>query len=126
MSTISNAGKNIQSWPSYDGSIVRLNPGQNQVTERHFDFLMKHPVFKDFVEKGILSVQKDLTDLESEKKAKIKDQEKKELEEKTSQTELIKQIVQMDDVEALQKIVDTDKRPKIVEFAKKQIKVMSE
>jgi len=131
MASITNTGKNIQTWPYHGGAMVKLGPGDTDVTSEQLAGLQKHPVFKDFVKKKLLLVnltEEEQDEAARQRLAKTKEQEasteadkpKEEGLETLSQRELVKRISEMTDKEQLEQLAH-DGRPRVAEAAKQQL-----
>lgn len=140
MASINSVAKNIQTWPGVDNNLLRLFPGDTEVTKEQLKILRAHPIFQEYVKRKLLIVQ--LTDeeqeaevlerIESRKKTKQKEDIDQPLEDKVeenaleesleglSQREIVKRIFEMTDKEQLE-LLSKDGRTKIAEAAKQQL-----
>lgn len=128
MVQVTNPAKNIQTWgiPGIGKGNVRLSPGVNEVPEDVAKFLVQHPVFKAFLEKGLISVAKDFMDkLKNESSDDGKDEVTESLD-NLSQREALKLIGTSKDVDYLKEVIATDSRAKIVDAAKAQLKTLGQ
>lgn len=133
MATITNTYKNTQTWPYKGAAVLRLAPGDTDVTSEQLKGLNGHPVFRDFVKKKILLVtlneeEQDEAALErlaaKEKAAKEQlaeeDAKKEDGFEGLSQRELVKRISELTDRDQLEQLAQ-DGRPRVAEAAKQQL-----
>lgn len=136
MAVITNTKAHIQAWPLKGSSVIKCAPGDTQVTFEQIKTLKDHPVFADFVKRGLIIVT--YTDEEKEQLNKDHSKEKKK-DEKTaepvkhsqptesqeqfnqlSQRELIKLISEMSDKAQLETLAK-DARTRVSDAAKQQL-----
>jgi hypothetical protein len=131
MATVTNTGKNMQTWPINGAAVVRLMPGDNELTDAQYKGLSSHPVFKDYVTKRLLyvtsspievtgAVRKEPEQIEQKEKAPAQKADEEDNLDGLSQRELIKKIAEMTDKGQLEAL-SNDGRHRVADAAKQQL-----
>lgn len=71
MVDITNPGMNVQTWPIANMNGLRLFPGINKVEEEIARELLKHPLLKQMLDKGLLHIESGFLDLVNKEKEKL-------------------------------------------------------
>lgn len=101
-------------WTSQGNKTLRLSPGIVQISDEDLDFLMPHPTFKEYVERGWLKIMEDVTQDSQPKKTDNK---------YLSVKDILESIDTMTDKEQLKKYAK-DNRKKIAESAEDRLKIL--
>jgi hypothetical protein len=128
MATVTNTGKNIQTWPINGAAVVRLMPGDNELSDAQYKGLSAHPVFKDYVSKRLLYVASSPIEVtgtvrkepELLEKAPAQKADEEDNLDGLSQRELIKKIADMTDKAQLEAL-SNDGRARVADAAKQQL-----
>lgn len=133
MATLTNEKKFMMVWTSQGNKTLRFAPGLCEIEDEDLIFLLKHPVFKDYIKRGWITSVKDITsyvevkDVKKNKPAQLEDKSKKEEPaedlENLSLRELIKAITELTDKEQLEKYAK-DSRKRVADAAQDQLKLL--